>query len=144
MYRSYSTKTCWGYWKAGPWMEPTRSTEGRATERNMEKDNKWRNGKVRESREGSEGHCDKSRPLESFHRGPTLHKGVNGDWLIDSLGTLELSLVEFWNFHINLKDFRILIRIAPYTLKIEVKTMKAHGGCGCKGPHMHSHGTKKR
>ena len=25
-----------------------------------------------------------------------------------------------------------------------LKAMKAHGGCGCKGPHIHSHGTRKR
>ena len=37
MDRSYSTKTCWGYWKAGAWMELTMSTEGRATK----EDNKW-------------------------------------------------------------------------------------------------------
>ena len=25
-----------------------------------------------------------------------------------------------------------------------LQAMKAHGGCGCKGPHIHSHGTRKR
>ena len=25
-----------------------------------------------------------------------------------------------------------------------LQVMKAHGGCGCKGPHIHSHGTRKR
>ena len=82
---SYSTKTCWGYWKAGAWMETTRSTEGRATKRNMEKGNKWRNGKVWESMAGSEDHSDISRTLKGSHRGPMLHKGVKGDWLIDRL-----------------------------------------------------------
>ena len=24
-----------------------------------------------------------------------------------------------------------------------VQAMEAHGGCGCKGPHIHSHGTRK-
>ena len=25
-----------------------------------------------------------------------------------------------------------------------LQAMKAHGECGCKGPHIHSHGTSKR
>ena len=27
---------------------------------------------------------------------------------------------------------------------IPLQAMKAHGGCECKGPHIHSHGTRKR
>ena len=60
-------------------MEPTRSRDGRTTKRNIEKDNKWRNGKVWESMERSEGHGNKLHPLEGSHRGPMLYKGVKGD-----------------------------------------------------------------
>ena len=47
----------------------------RTTKRNIEKDNKWE--KVWWE---MKGHSDKSRPLESFHRGTMLHKVVKGDW----------------------------------------------------------------
>ena len=41
------------------------------------------------------------------------------------------------------------IALGPVTICVKVKVfplqaMKAHGGCGCKGQHIHSHGTRKR
>ena len=28
-------------------------------------------------------------------------------------------------------------------IKVPLQAMKTHRGCGCKGPHKHSHGTRK-
>ena len=36
------------------------------------------------------------------------------------------------------------VYIYIYKVKVsQLQAMKAHGGCGCKGPHIHSHGTRK-
>ena len=38
-------------------------------------------------------------------------------------------------------------RMPKIILKVQVsplQAMKAHEGCGCKGPRIHSHGTRKR
>ena len=32
----------------------------------------------------------------------------------------------------------VKVKVSP------LQAMEAHGGCGCKGPHIHSHGTRKR
>ena len=40
-----------------------------------------------------------------------------------------------------------VIRNLFIMLKVKIpplQAMKAQGGCGCKGPHIHSHGTMKR
>ena len=38
----------------------------------------------------------------------------------------------------------IIIIIIVKGKGIPCHAMKAHEGCGCKGPHIHSHGTRKR
>ena len=43
-------------------------------------------------------------------------------------------------FHLfkDINHILLLIKVSP------LQAMKAHGGCGCKGPHIHSHSTRKR
>ena len=40
-----------------------------------------------------------------------------------------------WN---ETKSIRCKVKVSP------LQTMKVHRGCGCKGPHIHSHSTRKR
>ena len=38
----------------------------------------------------------------------------------------------------NFRGKKVKVKVSP------LQAMKAHGGCGCKGPHLHNHGTRKR
>ena len=49
----------------------------------------------------------------------------------------------------NCEELETTVLLTQFCNAIKVKVsplqaMKAHGGCGCKGPHIHSHGTRKR
>ena len=39
---------------------------------------------------------------------------------------------------------QIILTIIIIIIIINNNNMEAHGGCGCKDPHIHSHGTRKR
>ena len=45
---------------------------------------------------------------------------------------------------INCSVFCTLLNVIVKVKVSPLQAMKAHGGCGCKGPHIHRHGTRKR
>ena len=43
-----------------------------------------------------------------------------------------------------INHLKMTTSVETYKGKVSpLQAMKAHGGCGCKGPHIHSHGTRK-
>ena len=47
---------------------------------------------------------------------------------------------------LKLKTYKtIILQVVLVKVKVSpLQAMKAHGVCGCKGPHIHSHGTRMR
>ena len=50
----------------------------------------------------------------------------------------DLALSDFFLFSKMKEHLAGKVKVSP------LQAMEAHGGCGCKGPHIHSHGTRMR
>ena len=64
---------------------------------------------------------------------PQTRYGLAADWFPWSMVAFRFVHLVYIYIYIYIK-----VKVSP------LQAMNAHGGCGCKGPHIHSHGTRMR